>query len=107
MVGTSSTRPLITILAMLSSLIAEMSASVVVTHFSAVFMSASFRHPSQQRRSSASQRIGGGKAVARDSPLAVVDFLEDKQFLVAFVACGGGGVDLLGARRISPHKSPL
>jgi hypothetical protein len=41
MVGTSTHRPLITTFAMLSSWMAAMSASVVVTHFSAVFMCAS------------------------------------------------------------------
>src|SRR5580693_5249981 len=105
--GASATRPLTTILSMLSSLIAATSASVVVTHFSAVFIGAPVGDLRQRHRSSALQRIGGGKAVARDPPLAVVAFLEDEKLLVCLAAGGAGGVDRLGPCGIGPHKSPL
>src|SRR5262249_18388235 len=111
--------------------IAATRASIVVTHFSAVFMGryqafvpcsplwscrsrfeqmASNRWQAPAKASIAStalQRIGGGKAVAGDLPPAVAALLEDEKLLVCFGACGSSGIDLLGSSGIRPHISPL
>ncbi len=53
------------------------------------------------------RRIGGGEAVTRDLPVAVVGLFQSKQLLVAFGDLVARGVDRGRAGGIGPRKRPV
>jgi hypothetical protein len=50
------------------------------------------------------RRIGGGKAVTGNPPLAVLAFVKDEELLVAFGTGCSGRVDLVGPCRVRSHE---